>query len=93
MPSNVGLPSSSALSQIISGSRPARRCMPVFSVNAAWISLRLLRQSAVRYEPPSSRSSRPRKQVHHTRATFVSHGSTWNVSGSGRPTSSAASGP
>ena len=29
MPSNVGLPSSSALSQIISGSRPARRCMPV----------------------------------------------------------------
>ena len=31
--------------------------------------------------------------MHHTRATFESHGSTWNVSGSGRPTSSADSGP
>ena len=39
------------------------------------------------------RSSRPRKQVHQTRATFGSQGSGTNVSASGMPTSSAASGP
>ena len=41
----------------------------------------------------SSSSSRLRKHVHQTRATLLSHGSTSNVSGSGMPTSSAASGP
>ena len=88
-----GVPSSFRLSHIISGSVPARRWSPVAASNSAWIRLRLPRQSEVRKAPGFSRSSRLRKQVHQTRATLRSHGSTSNVSGSGMPTSSAASGP
>ncbi len=54
---------------------------------------RFPRQSDVRKAPGPSRSSRFRKHVHQTRATRESHGSTANVSGSGMPTSSHASGP
>ena len=63
------------------------------SSNSAWWRLRFPRQSEERNAAGFSRSSRLRKQVHQTRATFGSHGSGWNVSGSGMPTSSAASGP
>ena len=87
------MPSGFILSHIISGSVPARRCSPVRCSNSAWIRFRLPRQSEVRNEPPSFSSSRLRKHVHQTRAILGSHGSTWNVSGSGTPTSSQASGP
>ncbi len=93
MPSTVGLPSASTFSHIISGSQPARRCMPVSDSNSAWSRLRFPRQSEVRKAPPSTSSSRPRNSVQKMRAVFVSHGRTQNVSGSGMPTSSRASGP
>ena len=92
-PSTSGVPSGFILSHIISGSMPARRCMPVRASKSSWMRFRLPRQSELRNEPPSSSSSRPRKHVHHTRATFGSHGRGMNVSGSGIPTSSQASGP
>ena len=63
MPSTVGLPSASTLSHIISGSQPARRCMPVSDSNSAWRRLRFPRQSEVRKAPPSTSSSRPRNSV------------------------------
>ena len=44
---------------------------------------RLPRQSELRNAPGASRSSRLRKRVHQTRATFGSQGSCANVSGSG----------
>ena len=93
MPSTEGVPSAFSLSHIISGSVPARRCRPVAASNSAWIRFRLPRQSELRKAPGSSRSSRLRKHVHQTRAVFGSQGSGWNVSGSGIPTSSGASGP
>ena len=93
MPVTAGVPSSFSSSHIISGSVPARRWRPVASSNSAWMRLRFPRQSEVRNAAGSSRSSRLRKQLHQTRATFGSHGSGWKVSGSGTPTSSAASGP
>ena len=92
-PLTSGVPSSFMFSHIISGSVPARRWSPVAASNSAWIRFRLPRQSEVRKEAGSFGSSRLRKHVHQTRATLVSHGSTWKVSGSGMPTSSAASGP
>ena len=73
-PSTSGVPSGFILSHIISGSMPARRCIPVRDSKSSWMRFRLPRQSEVRNEPPSSSSSRPRKHVHHTRATFGSHG-------------------
>ena len=92
-PWTSGVPSSFIFSHIISGSAPARRCRPVAASNSACSRRRFPRLSEVRNAPGFSRSSRLRKHWHQTRATFESQGSGWNVSGSGRPTSSAASGP
>ena len=92
-PSTEGAPSGPILSHIISGSIPARRCKPVRPSNSSWMRRRFPRQSEVSTSPGPSRSSRLRKHVHQTRATRESHGNTWNVSGSGIPTSSQASGP
>ena len=92
-PLPVGEPSSFLVNHIISGSVPTLNWYPCFFLNSWACILKFPRQSDVKCAPGLSLSSLFLKQVTNTLATFLSHGSWQNVSGSGIPTSSLASGP